>query len=85
DVLTRAEAIEILKRAEAGKAERISILEKEGYACYTTSAGWLGYGDEPPDGLAGLLGEQIPDGIDDRARRQVDGALFRADPAQLAI
>ncbi|MGO8146848.1 L-fuconate dehydratase [Rhizobium leguminosarum] len=46
DVLTRAEAIEILKRAQAGKAERIAILEKEGYACYTTSAGWLGYGDE---------------------------------------
>ncbi|WP_392712854.1 L-fuconate dehydratase [Rhizobium ruizarguesonis] len=46
DVLRRAEAVEILKRAEAGKAERIAILEKEGYACYTTSAGWLGYGDE---------------------------------------
>lgn len=46
DVLTRDEAIEILKHAEAGKAERIAILEKEGYACYTTSAGWLGYGDE---------------------------------------
>ncbi|MGO7582154.1 L-fuconate dehydratase [Rhizobium ruizarguesonis] len=46
DVLTRAEAVEILKRAEAGRAERIAILEKEGYACYTTSAGWLGYGDE---------------------------------------
>ncbi|MBY5349167.1 L-fuconate dehydratase [Rhizobium leguminosarum] len=46
DVLTRAEAVEILKRAEAGKAERIAILEKDGYACYTTSAGWLGYGDE---------------------------------------
>ncbi|MBY5628277.1 L-fuconate dehydratase [Rhizobium leguminosarum] len=46
DVLTRDEAVEILKRAEAGKAERIAILEKEGYACYTTSAGWLGYEDE---------------------------------------
>ncbi|NKM21374.1 fuconate dehydratase [Rhizobium laguerreae] len=46
DVLTRDEAVEILKRAEADKAERIAILEKEGYACYTTSAGWLGYGDE---------------------------------------
>ncbi|RWX08890.1 L-fuconate dehydratase [Rhizobium leguminosarum] len=46
DVLTRAEAVEILKRAEASKTERIAILEKEGYACYTTSAGWLGYGDE---------------------------------------
>ncbi|TDW27351.1 L-fuconate dehydratase [Rhizobium azibense] len=45
DVLTREEAVTILKRAEAGKAERIATLEKEGYACYTTSAGWLGYDD----------------------------------------
>ncbi|WP_426239497.1 L-fuconate dehydratase [Pararhizobium sp. DWP1-1-3] len=46
DVLTRDEAVAILKRAEAGKAERIATLESEGYACYTTSAGWLGYDDE---------------------------------------
>ncbi|MBX4974184.1 L-fuconate dehydratase [Rhizobium lentis] len=46
DVLTRDEAVEILERAAAGKAERIALLEKEGYACYTTSAGWLGYEDE---------------------------------------
>jgi L-fuconate dehydratase len=45
DVLTRDEAIAILKRSEAGKAERIATLEAEGYACYTTSAGWLGYDD----------------------------------------
>jgi L-fuconate dehydratase len=41
DVLTRDEAVAILKRAETGKAERIATLEAEGYACYTTSAGWL--------------------------------------------
>ncbi len=46
DALTRDEAIAILKKAESGKAERIAILEREGYACYTTSAGWLGYDDE---------------------------------------
>ncbi|POO54557.1 L-fuconate dehydratase [Agrobacterium rosae] len=46
DVLTRDDALAILKKAETGKAERIEILKKEGYACYTTSAGWLGYGDE---------------------------------------
>jgi L-fuconate dehydratase len=46
DVLTRDEAVAILKRAETGKAERIATLEAEGYACYTTSAGWLGYDDE---------------------------------------
>ncbi|MCW0000161.1 L-fuconate dehydratase [Pararhizobium sp. YC-54] len=46
DVLTRDEAVAILKRAESGKSERIRTLEAEGYACYTTSAGWLGYDDE---------------------------------------
>ena len=41
DVLTPEEALAILRKAEAGKAERIATLEREGYACYTTSAGWL--------------------------------------------
>jgi len=61
DVLTRDEAVEILKRAEADKAERIAILEKDGYACYTTSAGWLGYGDEK---LRRLCQEAIDAGFD---------------------
>lgn len=46
DAITRDEALAILRKAEAGKAERIATLEQEGYACYTTSAGWLGYDDE---------------------------------------
>lgn len=46
DVLSRDEALAILKKAESGKAARIATLEREGYASYTTSAGWLGYGDE---------------------------------------
>jgi L-fuconate dehydratase len=46
DVLTPDEALALLKKAQTGKAERIAILEREGYACYTTSAGWLGYGDD---------------------------------------
>lgn len=46
DVLSREDALAILRKAEAGKAERAEILKSEGYACYTTSAGWLGYGDE---------------------------------------
>ena len=45
DVLTRDEALAILKKAESGKKERIETLKNEGYACYTTSAGWLGYDD----------------------------------------
>jgi L-fuconate dehydratase len=46
DAITPEEALEILRRAEPGKVERIALLEREGYACYTTSAGWLGYSDE---------------------------------------
>ena len=45
DVLTKDDAIAILKKAESGKKERIETLKNEGYACYTTSAGWLGYDD----------------------------------------
>lgn len=45
DAITPDEALAILKKAQAGKEERIATLEKEGYACYTTSAGWLGYDD----------------------------------------
>jgi L-fuconate dehydratase len=46
DALTPDEALAILRAAEPGKIERIAELERNGYPCYTTSAGWLGYGDE---------------------------------------
>jgi L-fuconate dehydratase len=46
DCITPAEALALLERQAAGKDERLRTLEQEGYACYTTSAGWLGYGDE---------------------------------------
>ncbi len=46
DALTPDEALAILRQTETGKAERIARLQAEGYPCYTTSAGWLGYPDE---------------------------------------
>ncbi len=46
DALTREEALGILRAAEPGKKQRIAELERDGYPCYTTSAGWLGYSDE---------------------------------------
>jgi L-fuconate dehydratase len=46
DAITPDEALEIFRRAEPGKRERIAELEAHGYPCYTTSAGWLGYEDE---------------------------------------
>lgn len=52
DCVTPEEALEIFRRAEPGKAERIAKLQAEGYACYTTSAGWLGYSNEKLTRLA---------------------------------
>ena len=46
DYLAPGEALELLQEASAGKAERVATLEVEGYPCYTTSAGWLGYPDD---------------------------------------
>jgi L-fuconate dehydratase len=46
DCLTPAEALAMLKAREPGKAGRIATLTREGYPCYTTSAGWLGYDDD---------------------------------------
>ncbi|MCE4554304.1 L-fuconate dehydratase [Pelomonas cellulosilytica] len=46
DCITPDEALALLTRAAEGKAERIATLQREGYPCYTTSAGWLGYPDD---------------------------------------
>jgi L-fuconate dehydratase len=45
DCITPEEALAMLQAQDAGKAERLATLEREGYPCYTTSAGWLGYDD----------------------------------------
>lgn len=52
DAITPDEALEIFRAAEAGKAARIAELEANGYPCYTTSAGWLGYSNEKLTRLA---------------------------------
>ena len=52
DALTPQEALEILRRAEPGRAERAEQLRRKGYPAYTTSPGWLGYSDEKLQRLA---------------------------------
>jgi len=52
DAITPEEALAIFRKAEAGKAERVATLKAEGYQCYTTSAGWLGYSNEKLSRLA---------------------------------
>lgn len=46
NALTPADALDILRRGEAGKEGRIAELQASGYPAYTTTPGWLGYSDE---------------------------------------
>lgn len=46
DLLTKEEALEILKKGREGREEREAEIVKTGYPAYTTSVGWLGYSDE---------------------------------------
>lgn len=59
DTLTRQEAVTMLQQQRAQHGERISMLQHEGFPCYTTSAGWLGYSDEK---LARLCREALDEG-----------------------
>ena len=59
DALTRAEALEILRRWEPTRAEREALIRERGYPAYTTSAGWLGYTDER---VRRLLRQSLDDG-----------------------
>ncbi|MFC9324964.1 enolase C-terminal domain-like protein [Kitasatospora sp. NPDC057015] len=60
DALTPEEALEILRRAEPGRAERRRHLLEHGYPAYTTTPGWLGYDDEK---LVRLCEEAVADGF----------------------
>ncbi|MGH3424033.1 MAG: enolase C-terminal domain-like protein [Nocardioidaceae bacterium] len=60
DALTPDDALEILGRAEPGRAAREAELLADGYAAYTTTPGWLGYDDEK---LARLCSEAVSEGF----------------------
>ncbi|MBY6110907.1 fuconate dehydratase [Halomonas litopenaei] len=59
DVLSAEEAVAMLKEQRPFQQERIAELSEQGFPCYTTSAGWLGYSDEK---LARLCREAMDDG-----------------------
>jgi L-fuconate dehydratase len=45
DAITPDEALSLLRGKAPGKAERIALLQRDGYPAYTTTPGWLGYSD----------------------------------------
>lgn len=59
DVLTPEEAVEMIEALAPGRGARLENLQRSGYPCYTTSAGWLGYSD---DKLRGLCQEAVDQG-----------------------
>ncbi|RZQ60633.1 enolase C-terminal domain-like protein [Amycolatopsis suaedae] len=61
DALTEDEALEILRAAEPGRARRAADIAERGYPAYTTSPGWLGYGDAK---LTRLAEQAVADGFD---------------------
>ena len=71
DALTPDEALEILRRAVPGRAERTAQLRERGYPAYTTTPGWLGYSDEK---MVRLAHEAIAEGFD-QIKLKVGGNL----------
>lgn len=60
DLITPKEALELLQKAQTGKAEREKKLIAEGLPAYTTTPGWLGYTDEK---MVRLAKEAVADGF----------------------
>ncbi|RZU18443.1 L-fuconate dehydratase [Kribbella rubisoli] len=60
DALTPEDALEILRQAKPGRAEREAVLRERGYPAYTTTPGWLGYDDAK---LVRLCHEAVADGF----------------------
>ena len=60
DLITPAEALELLQKAQTGKAEREKNLIADGLPAYTTTPGWLGYTDEK---MVRLAKEAVADGF----------------------
>jgi L-fuconate dehydratase len=59
DAITPEEAIAILGASQSTMAERLRVLETDGYPAYTTSVGWFGFSDEK---IRQLCREGLADG-----------------------
>lgn len=60
DCISPEEALTLLQQRAVDKGQREQDLRSNGYPCYTTSAGWLGYSEEK---LARLCQEAVDQGF----------------------
>ncbi|WP_066808544.1 L-fuconate dehydratase [Sphingomonas asaccharolytica] len=85
DCIMPEEAVALLTERAAGKAMRVADLEANGYPCYTTSAGWLGYSD---DKLVQLCREAVAEGFNHvklKVGRSLEEDIRRVTLAREAI
>lgn len=81
DAITPEEAVALLKKNETGKEKRLKdALESKAVPAYTTSAGWIGYGEEK---MKGLLEETLSKGYK-HFKLKVGGSV-EADRRRLSI
>jgi L-fuconate dehydratase len=80
DALSPEEALDLLRAASVGKAERELQIVSEGYPAYTTSAGWLGYDDEK---VKRLVRQALADGF--RHIKMKVGQELEADARRAAL
>jgi hypothetical protein len=83
----RGDALGLALRLRVRKSSasfRVMHRSDSGSRCSATISSGLISATSRQTGLP-LLGQQVPDGVDHRAGRQMDRALVRADPAQLAV
>ena len=60
DLITPAQALELLEKAAVGKESREKELVRDGLPAYTTTPGWLGYTDEK---MVRLAKQAVADGF----------------------
>jgi L-galactonate dehydratase len=81
DAITPEEAVQLLRESEVGKAKRLDdAMKSRAVPAYTTSAGWLGYGE---DKMKGLLQETLSKGY--RHFKLKVGSSVEQDTRRLTI
>lgn len=93
DAISPDEALQILREALPGRAEREARLLRAGYPAYTTSPGWLGYDDAKLERLSrqavddgfGLIKLKVGQSIEDDVRRLRVARAAVGDEMKIAI
>ena len=68
EVVTKEEALELLKARRPEAMARKEEMKKDGFPAYTTSAGWLGY---PEDKIRALCKDLMAEGRKYRTLRSI--------------